>query len=96
MRIVLADKARRDVLQVYSYLAERNPQAAINFIDTVDPKLKTIVHFPFIGRERSSLAVGLRSLVVGRHVIFYLVQSDQILVVRVIDGRRDIDHEFRR
>jgi plasmid stabilization system protein ParE len=52
--------------------------------------------FPFIGRERSSLAPGLRSIVVGNHLIFYVVEADQIIIVRVIDSRMDIDEEFRR
>jgi plasmid stabilization system protein ParE len=51
---------------------------------------------PFIGRERSSIALGVRSVVVGTHLIFYTVGSDSITIVRVIDGRMDIDEEFRR
>ncbi len=51
---------------------------------------------PFIGRERSSLALRLRSVVVGIHLIFYVVEHDSITIVRVLDGRMDIDEEFRR
>jgi plasmid stabilization system protein ParE len=29
-------------------------------------------------------------------VIFYIVERDRIVVVRVLDGRRDIDAEFQR
>jgi toxin ParE1/3/4 len=53
-------------------------------------------HFPFIGRERSSLARGLRSIVANIHVIFYTVERERIVIVRVLDGRRDIDAEFQR
>jgi plasmid stabilization system protein ParE len=42
------------------------------------------------------LAPGLRCLVVGLHLIFYTVDSNQITVVRVIDGRMDVDEEFHR
>jgi toxin ParE1/3/4 len=52
--------------------------------------------FAFIGRERSSLAPGLRCLVAGLHLIFYTVDAEHITVVRVIDGRMDVDEEFRR
>jgi plasmid stabilization system protein ParE len=42
------------------------------------------------------LAPGLRCLVVGLHLIFYTVDSNQITVVRVIDGRMDVEEEFHR
>jgi toxin ParE1/3/4 len=59
-------------------------------------RFKNLSRFPFIGRERSSLAPGLRSVLVGTHLIFYLVERDRIVIVRVIDGRMDIDEEFKR
>jgi plasmid stabilization system protein ParE len=34
--------------------------------------------------------------VVENHVIFYQVEQRRILIVRVLDGRRDIDAEFER
>jgi plasmid stabilization system protein ParE len=30
------------------------------------------------------------------YVIFYLVERDRIVIVRVLHGRRDIDAEFQR
>jgi plasmid stabilization system protein ParE len=30
------------------------------------------------------------------HLIFYIVEHDSITIVRVLDGRMDIDEEFRR
>jgi len=34
--------------------------------------------------------------VVGRQLIFYIVESDQIVIVRVIDSRMDVEEEFKR
>jgi toxin ParE1/3/4 len=96
MKVLLSDKASRDLLRIYSYIAERNPTAAEALVRRIDEKFDQLSDLPFIGRERSSLAPGLRSVVVGTHLIFYTVSSDSITVVRVIDGRVDIDEEFRR
>jgi len=96
MRVVISDKARSDLLRIYRYLDERSPNAANAFIQRIDTNFDNLARFPFIGRERSSLAPGLRCLVVGLHLIFYTVNSDQITVVRVIDGRMDVDEEFHR
>ena len=96
MGIVLSDKARADLLQIFRYIDERCPNAAIAFIRRIDTNFENLVRFPFIGRERSYLAPGLRCLVVGLHLIFYTVERDSITVVRVIDDRMDVDEEFQR
>jgi toxin ParE1/3/4 len=96
MRVVLSDKAKFDLFRIYRYLEERSPTAADAFIRRIDSNFESLARFPFIGRERSNLAPGLRCLVVGLHLIFYVVDDDEITVVRVIDGRMDVDEEFHR
>ncbi len=85
-------EARRLLLGL---LEQRSPLAAETILARIDKKFDQLTWFPFIGRERSSLAPGLRSAVVGTHLIPYTIQNDNI-IVRVIDGRMDIDEEFRR
>ena len=96
MIVLLSDKAKLDLFRIYRYLEERNPNVANDFIQRVDTSFENLARFPFIGRERSSFAPGLRCLVVGLHLIFYTVESSQITVVRVIDGRMDVEEEFHR
>jgi len=96
MKVTLADKAKSDLFRIYSYIEQRSPLAAETILARIDKKFDQLTWFPFIGRERSSLAPGLRSAVVGTHLILYTIQNDNIIIVRVIDGRMDIDEEFRR
>jgi toxin ParE1/3/4 len=96
MLVVISDKARSDLLRVYHYLEERSPNAADAFIRRINTNFDNLTRFPFIGRERSRLARGLRCLVVRLHLVFYTVDADQITIVRVIDGRMDVDEEFYR
>jgi len=96
VRVVLTDKAKFDLFRAYRYIEERSPFAAKSFIERIDTNFENLARFPFIGRERSSLAPGLRCLVVGLHLIFYTVDSEGITVVRVIDGRMDVEEEFQR
>lgn len=96
MKVALSGKARRDLLAIYAYLAERSPRAANALLERIDEKFVNLSHFPFMGRARSSLAPGVRSVIVGMYVIFYVVERDRIDVVRIIDGRMDIDEEFKR
>ena len=46
---------------------------------------------PFAGRARVDLAKNLRSFPVGSYVIFYVPVPDGVEVVRVMNGRQDID-----
>jgi|tagenome__1003787_1003787.scaffolds.fasta_scaffold19849771_2 toxin ParE1/3/4 len=96
MKVLVSDKAASDLLQLYAYLLERNPSAARAAIETIHVKFSNLMHFPFIGRARSTLGAGVRSLIAGTQVIFYIVERERIVVLRVLDGRRDIDEEFKR
>jgi toxin ParE1/3/4 len=54
-----------------------------------------IEEHPYAGRARNEVRPGLRSLAANPHVVFYRVAGrDVVEIVRVIDGRRDIDEIF--
>jgi plasmid stabilization system protein ParE len=56
MKVLLSDKASRDLLRIYSYIAERNPTAAEALVRRIDEKFDQLSDLPFIGREgRASL-----------------------------------------
>jgi toxin ParE1/3/4 len=49
---------------------------------------------PFAGRARNEVRPGLRSFAATPHVVFYRVVNDTPQIVRVLDGRQDIEEEF--
>jgi toxin ParE1/3/4 len=77
-------------------LVEQNPDAAISTISDINRKFVSLTSFPFIGRDRSTLRPGIRSVIAGTYVIFYRIEPDRIIIMRVLHGRRDIDAEFQR
>ena len=50
--------------------------------------------YPLSGRSRDEVRAGLRSVVAAPNLIFYRVAAHRLQVVRVLDGRRDIDDVF--
>ena len=96
MKVLVSDKAKRDLLRIHSYLSQQNPEAADAILRRIATRLQQLARFPFIGRERRSLGEDIRGLLAGNHLIFYTIGSDRITVARVIDARMDIDEEFRR
>jgi toxin ParE1/3/4 len=49
---------------------------------------------PFAGRARNEVRPGLRSFAAAPHVVFYRVVNDTPEIVRVLDGRQDIEEKF--
>jgi toxin ParE1/3/4 len=96
MKIVVSDRARSDLFNIFCYLAERDSAVAESVLHAIQDKFEHLSRFPFIGRERESLAPGLRSLLVETRLIFYVVETDRVAVVRVIDGRMDVEEQFKR
>lgn len=95
MRIIFSEEADSDLLQIHTYLAARNRAAAVALASLFNSKIESLAQFPFIGRDRSIFSRELRGIVADNYVIFYCVERDRILIVRVLDGRRDIDSEFQ-
>jgi toxin ParE1/3/4 len=96
MRIFLSEDADADLLHIHRYIAQRNPAAAVSLARELAQKFLNISQFPSMGRERPSIALGVRSTVVGNYVIFYRIEVDRVTIMRIMDGRRDIDAEFQR
>lgn len=51
---------------------------------------------PFAGRARNEVRPGLRSIAASPHIVFYRVNNDVAEIVRILDGRRDLDEIFAR
>jgi toxin ParE1/3/4 len=96
MKVIVSDRADADLVQIYRYLLEQGPAGAESFAREIDRKFRNLSDFPFIGRDRSTLSSGIRSIVAHPYVIFYRVEPEGIVIVRVLHGRRDIDAEFQR
>ncbi|GLS43842.1 type II toxin-antitoxin system RelE/ParE family toxin [Methylobacterium brachythecii] len=89
-RIGNRPRARRDLIEIWRYVAEDNEIAADQLLDRIDGVLTMLGGRPFAGRERSELADGLRSFPVGNYVLFYLPIENGIELVRVLSRYLDI------
>jgi len=82
-----------DIWSYYEGVASR--RTADNIIRAIGDAVRLLEDHPYGGRARDEVRAGLRSLVASPHVIFYRVTPDEVAqIVRVIDGRRDIEAIF--
>ncbi len=97
LRVVLTGEAEADLLALERYIAERDGKQRANMIlGRIYETIRTLAFMPGMGRPSPYLETGTRSFAVSPWSIFYvpLPELDGIRVVRVIDGRRDLDTLF--
>ena len=88
-------EAEQDLLDIWNYWArEAAMEVADNLLRAVDKACTRLQEWPNSGRKRDELLPDLRSVPVPPNVIFYRVRGDTVEIVRVLDGRRDIDTIF--
>ncbi|NES93780.1 MAG: type II toxin-antitoxin system RelE/ParE family toxin [Desertifilum sp. SIO1I2] len=69
----LTEPAIRDIEQIADYIARESGVAqADRFLAKLDAKFSKIAQFPNLGRQRSEILPGLRSLPMDRYLILYI------------------------
>jgi toxin ParE1/3/4 len=83
-------QADLDLDSIWDFIAVDDIQAAERLINRIGSVFQMLVENPLAGRERPELRRNLRSFPVGNYLIYSPV-SDGIEVIRVMNGRQDID-----
>ncbi len=95
--IFRASKAEEDLLHIWLYVAQHDPDAADKLLDQFGEVFERIASSPGLGRDRSeAMAIrNLRSFPIQNYMIFYQEQTDgDIMVLRVFHTARDIENLF--
>ena len=94
----LAPAATFDLDDIWIYIANEssNLEVADKIIDAITERFWLISRHPHIGRGRDQdLRSGLRSFPVGKHLILCRVEGEDVIILRVLRGSRDIETLFR-
>jgi toxin ParE1/3/4 len=95
-QLIWSPEAIGDLSDIWNYYAAvASPRSADNVIRRIGDAVRLLEDHPYGGRARDEVRRGLRSVAANPHVIFYrLTPNDIAQIVRVIDGRRDIEAIF--
>jgi toxin ParE1/3/4 len=94
-----APQADSDLDDIWYYVATRSGSLDIadRLIDSLTDRFFLLASRPNIGRARDEdLRPGLRSFPVGEYVIIYRIQDDDVLILRVLRGGRNMEALFGR
>jgi len=76
------------------YISVAGRHTAEKMLREIGEVIALIEDHPFAGRARNEVRPGLRSFAATPHVVFYRVFNETPEIVRVLDGRQDIEEKF--
>ncbi|MDR3474135.1 MAG: type II toxin-antitoxin system RelE/ParE family toxin [Devosia sp.] len=85
---------RRDLYEIWAYVASDNPSAADKLIARFTETFKALAVNPMLGRSRDELRAGLRSLPQGRYVVFCRQEGRSLQILRILSSYRHVGAEF--
>jgi plasmid stabilization system protein ParE len=93
--VVWSSVAERDLAEIAMHVHRDSPSAAQRFLRRVEERgasLGTLAHRGRIVPELLSLEIRTyRELIVPPHRLIYRVEGDRVLVLAVLDSRRDLE-----
>ena len=91
----LSNKAFVDVIEIYAYGAGKFGKAqAEKFYDGLLSKFARISQKPKLCRERKEVQPPVRVGTYSGHIIVYVIESKNVLILRVVHGRFDWQSDF--
>ena len=72
------------------YIANENPNAATKYVAELAESCERLADYPLSGRRYNA---EFQTIVFRNHLIFFRFdeQADEVIIVAVLDGRRDIE-----
>jgi toxin ParE1/3/4 len=91
-------KADQDLDDIWLYVARQSGslETAERLINFITDRFFVLSRYPYLGRARGEdLRPGLRSFPVGAYMIVYRIQDEDVVILRVLHGSRNIGALFR-
>jgi len=89
----LSPSAEAELDDIWYYVAKESGSIEIadRLIDSITDRFYILSRNPHLGRRRDhDLRASLRSFAVGEYVIFYRIEGEDIVIVHVVRGSRNI------
>ena len=95
MRVVRRPRFLDDLDDAYTWIAPDSERAAERLLDRIAATIERLRQFPMTGALRENLAPELRSIRVRpfRHLIFYRIGEDEIVLIRLLHGARALERQ---
>lgn len=83
-------RAELDFIDVWEHtLSQWHATHADRYLDELEHGIGALVDNPELGVSRESVRSGYRALFIKSHVVYYIIRTDGIFIVRVLHERMD-------
>ena len=90
-RVDWSGPARRDLENLFDWIGETTgPAAAQGIVRRIRVATDLLSDFPSMGVARPDLDPLARALSINPWLVLYTIEGDDIVIQRVLDGRRDL------
>ena len=93
-RYSVSSAARRVLETIRNWIASDNRSAARRWVSNARSKFQMLSRQPLIGEACDHIRPGLRFVLVGNHVVYYIIREDRVIIVRIVHSARDIGRIF--
>lgn len=94
-RYIISLSAIRDLNTIADYFLTRNVETGENLFHEFNQKCQKLTRFPLLGRSYNHINPSLRGLsLMNGYIIFYRVTNEIIEILRVVNGRQDLEALF--
>jgi toxin ParE1/3/4 len=89
-KLFISDTALQDLKEIKRFISLDKPIAASRWVSKIRRKCRLLAKSPELGDSRDELGSGIRVSYLGDYCIFFRATDDNVEIVRVIRGDRDI------
>ncbi|WP_371718352.1 type II toxin-antitoxin system RelE/ParE family toxin [Anabaena sp. UHCC 0204] len=84
----------RDLDTISEYFLTRNIEAGETLFKEFTKKCENLLQFPNMGRSYEYIRQGMRGVPLNSYIIFYQVSDNNVEILRVVNGRQDLEALF--
>jgi toxin ParE1/3/4 len=95
VRLAFRPAAEDDLLEVALWIARDSPERAMRFVAALRERATQILAFPSAAPLRPELGEGVRAVVFRGYILAYRLEDDQVIILRIVHGARDLVALFR-
>lgn len=87
-------QAECDLIEIWDHIATDSEQSADGVLRRIETRINSLAEYPWSGRERPELARDLRSIPAWPYLVFYRIVGEDVQILRVVHGARDLPPLF--
>lgn len=91
----LTPEAENDLIEIYVYGFQKfGEMQAEKYFSELEGCFQILSEKPLISRERTEFTPSVRIHHHGRHLVIYIIQNNQVLIVRVLHDSMDLQQHL--